>query len=586
MSDGRPQRPSRRLFLGRAAAAGIGATALASEITRAATPARNWTHTSDVIVVGSGAAGLSAAIAATRAGAKVIVLEKAAAVGGTTSKSEGAYWIPNNHHLRAKGRADPKEEAIRYMVRGAYPFQYREAAPRFGVGQHEYELIEAFYDNAGGIIEELEKLGITRASLADLPDYQDHYDGRSTPSSGRVLLPLTPEGGIGQGRELVRQLRAWLDAQKVPILLRHAVTGIERNASGQVIGVTANSPNGHISVLARRAVVFGSGGFTHNPDLMSNFQSVPTWGGCAVPTNQGDFVKIGSSNGAKLGNMSNAWRAELVLELALETPSVAQDVWQPPGDSMILVNKYGRRVVNEKRNYHERTRAHFVWDGVDSEYPNKLLFMVYDSRAAELFAGNQPLPKPGEKEKYVIEAPSLAALGQSIQARLDALSPRIGREALAPDFTRNLEAQIARYNSDAAKGIDSEFKRGLYPYDAAWHTNINSVPRQDSKWKPATENPCVYPIDDKGPLFAIILGAGTLDTNGGPVINARSQVLNTDGQPIPGLYGAGNCVASPAGSAYWGAGGTLGPALTFGTLAGRLAAKESVKEARHASHPA
>jgi 3-oxosteroid 1-dehydrogenase len=579
MSDRAQQRISRRAFLGTAAAAGVGAAILAQDVTRAATPARNWARTADVVVVGSGAAGLSAAIAATRAGASVVVLEKAATVGGTTSKSEGAYWVPNNHHLRAKGRADPKEQAIRYMVRSAYPFQFRDSALRYGVGQHEYDLIEAFYDNASSVVEELEKLGITRAVLADLPDYQDHYDGHATPSSGRVLLPLQADGNVGQGRELVRQLKIWLDAHNVPILLRHAVTGLERNSMGQVVGVTATSPDGPISVRARKAVVFGSGGFTHNQELMANFQALPNWGGCAVPTNRGDFVRIGSSHGAKLGNMANAWRAELVLELALETPSVAQDVWQPPGDSMILVNKYGRRVVNEKRNYHERTRAHFVWDSAESEYPNKLLFMVYDTRTAELFGGNQPLPRPGEKQGYVIEAPSLAALGPAIQARLDSLAPKVGREALSPDFAGNFEAQVARYNDDAAKGVDSEFKRGLYPYDAAWHKAINSVPRKDSKWKPSELNPCMYPIDTRGPLFAIILGAGTLDTNGGPVINTRSQVLDNDGQPIPGLYGAGNCVASPAASAYWGAGSTLGPALTFGTLAGRYAASEPVKEA-------
>jgi hypothetical protein len=104
----------------------------------------------------------------------------------------------------------------------------------------------------------------------------------------------------------------------VPVLLRHAVTGIERDASGRVIGVTVNSPNGSIGVRARRAVVFGSGGFTHNPELMTSFQSGPSWGGCAVPTNQGVFVRIGSSNGAKLGNMatpgarssSSNWRSQ------------------------------------------------------------------------------------------------------------------------------------------------------------------------------------------------------------------------------------------------------------------------------------
>jgi 3-oxosteroid 1-dehydrogenase len=569
------QQSSRRAFLGSAAAAALAATT--ARTAEAATP-RNWAQTADVVVVGTGAAGLSAAIAASRAGAQVVILEKAAAAGGTTNKSEGAYWIPNNHHLREKGRSDRKEDALRYMVRGAYPFLYRESAPRFGVGQHEYELIETFYDNAGPVVEELEKLNITRAMLADLPDYQDHYDGRATPSSGRVLLPLKPDGSVGQGRDLIRQLRAWLDANKVPILLRHSVTGLERDSAGRVIGVSVNSPTGPISVRARKAVVFGSGGFTHNPELMTNFQAGPVWGGCAVPTNQGDFIRIGSSNGAKLGNMANAWRAQLVVELAVATPSVPQDVWQPPGDSMMLVNKYGRRVVNEKRNYHERTRSHFVWDGVESEYPNKLLFMVYDQRTAELFAGNQPLPRAGEKESYVIEAASLAALDRAIQDRLDSLAPRIGRETLSPDFARNLDAQVTRFNADAANGVDGEFKRGLYPYDAAWHSNINSVPRQDTKYKPAAPNPCVYPIDTKGPVYAIILGAGTLDTNGGPVINARGQVLSAEGQPIPGLYGAGNCVASPAAAAYWGAGGTIGPALTFGTLAGRAAVAEPSTE--------
>src|SRR5258707_390832 len=199
--------------------------------TAEAAAARNWAQTADVVVVGTGAAGLSAAIAAARAGAQVVILEKAAAAGGTTNKSEGAYWIPNNHLLREKGRSDRKEDALRYMVRGAYPFLYRESAPRFGVGQHEYELIETFDGNAGPVVDDLEKLNITRAMLADLPDYQDHYDGRATPSSGRVLLPLKADGGVGHGRELIRQLRAWRDTNNVPILLLHTVTEPETDPS-------------------------------------------------------------------------------------------------------------------------------------------------------------------------------------------------------------------------------------------------------------------------------------------------------------------------------------------------------------------
>lgn len=570
----------RRAFLGQAAAAGLGtAFALQAKAEGVSKNGRNWALTADVVVVGSGAAALSAAVAATQAGASVLILEKAPAAGGTTSKSDGAYWIPNNHHLRAKGLVDPKDEAIRYMVKGSYPALYREEQPRLGLGEHEYELIEAYYDSAAPIIEQLERSGVIRSSLIDLPDYQDHGpDGISKLTPGRILVPLKPDGGIGQGRELVRQLRSWLDERKVQFYFRHAVSGIERNPLGHVVGVAVTTPQGPIFIRANKGVVFGSGGFTHNPELMLNFQPAPNWGGCAVPTNQGDLIRIGMRSGVKLGNMVNAWRAELVLESAMESASVSRDVWQPPGDSMMLVNKYGRRVVDEKRNYHERARAHFVWDAVESDFPNKFLFMVYDKRTAELFAGNYPLPGPGQNESYVIEAPSLTALGKAIQARLDSLRHKIGREQLSANFARNLDAQISRYNADARRGLDTEFQRGRYPYDDIWHTNVNSKPRTDTHWKPASPNPTLHPLDTKGPFFAIILGAGTLDTNGGPVINARGQILDADGQPIPGLYGAGNCIASPAASAYWGAGGTLGPAITFGTLAGRHAVRETVKE--------
>jgi succinate dehydrogenase/fumarate reductase flavoprotein subunit len=522
---------------------------------------------------------LSAAIAATKAGASVLVLEKAPVAGGTTSKSEGAYWIPNNHHLRAQGLLDPKDEAIRYMVRGSFPTLYREDQSRLGIGAHEYELIEAYYDNAALVIEDLEKSGVIRSTLVDLPDYQDHEaDGTIKATRGRILVPLKPDGGIGRGRELIRQMRAWLDARNVPFLFRCAVRDIEKNASGEVIGVAATAHDGAVFIRAKKGVVFGSGGFTHNPELMSNFQPGPSWGGCAVPTNQGDLVKMGIRSGAKLGNMVNAWRAQLILESAMESASVPRDVWQPPGDSMILVNKHGRRVVDEKRNYHERTRVHFVWDPVESEYPNNFLFMVYDRRTAELFAGNYPLPGPGQTEGYVIQASSLTGLGEAIQDRLDSLKAKIGRVKLDSDFVKNLGAQMLRYNGDARRGVDTEFQRGKYPYDGIWHAEVNSKPRTDTDWKPASPNSTVFPIDMKGSLFAIILGAGTLDTNGGPVINAQSKILTVDGDPIPGLYGAGNCVASPAASAYWGAGGTIGPGIVFGTLAGQHVALEPVKE--------
>jgi len=160
------------------------------------------------------------------------------------------------------------------------------------------------------------------------------------------------------------------------------------------------------------------------------------------------------------------------------------------------------------------------------------------------------------------------------------LAREIGTRKLDVHFARTLGDQIARFNADARAGVDTQFNRGTYPYDLEWHKNIDSIERTDTKW-PHNPGPnfTMYPLSGQGPYYAIIAGAGMLDTNGGPVINSKSQVIDTHGHAIPGLYGAGNCIASPVGQGYWGAGSTLGPALTFGTIAGRNAMTEPTKTA-------
>src|SRR3546814_18734945 len=113
-----------------------------------------------------------------------------------------------------------------------------------------------------------------------------------------------------------------------------------------------------VSFGARKGVIFATGGFSYNREMLNLHQTGPVYGGCGVPTNTGDFVSIAGAVGAKLGNMGSAWRAEIVLEEALEYVSVPSDVWIPPGDSMFIVNSYGNRVFHEKRNYHDRARVH------------------------------------------------------------------------------------------------------------------------------------------------------------------------------------------------------------------------------------
>ncbi|WP_442975122.1 FAD-binding protein, partial [Salmonella enterica] len=147
-------------------------------------------------------------------------------------------------------------------------------------------------------------------------------------------------------------------------------------------------------------------------------------------------------------------------------------------------------------------------------------------------------------------------LQAKLEERLLPLAAQTGGLRLDPAFAANLRRTIAQFNTYARQGKDPEFHRGETPNERAWQFIGLPVAKN------AFPNATMHPLADHGPYYAVIVGAGTLDTKGGPVTNASGQVLSDAGQAIPGLYGAGNCVASVAGQAYWGGGGTIGPAMT------------------------
>jgi hypothetical protein len=174
----------------------------------------------------------------------------------------------------------------------------------------------------------------------------------------------------------------------------------------------------------------------------------------------------------------------------------------------------------------------------------------------------------------VIKGDSLHDLTGKIDKRLGEIASQTGGVALAPSFDGNLKKTIKRFNGFAKSGKDEDFQRGKAAYDSEWHP-VFSPMKTDAGW-PANDGPSItmYPIRDEGPYYAIILVAGALDTCGGPAIDASARVLDTHDQPIRGLYGAGNCIASPSREAYWGAGHTLGLSMTFGYIAANSAHKE------------
>jgi len=541
-----------------------------------------WDHEADVLVIGTGAAGSSAALSAFDKGARVIMLEKRNRYGGTTEKSGGVFWIPNNSFLRAGGVEDTRVDAIKYMARLAYPTLYDPEDPNFGLDKNQYELIATYYDQAAVAVENLQKMGALDPTPwiawdgQFMPDYFAHFEENKVPR-GRALVPKDPRTGKGMvsGVELIRQLRTAVEARAIPVFLRHRAHRLITNESGQVVGVEAlNEKSEAVYFRAHRAVIFGSGGFTHNPEMRLNYLRGPVFGGCAVLTNQGDLISMASEVGAKLDNLAHAWWAQAVLEEVLANPSPPTDIFAVPGDSMIEVNKYGQRVMDEKAVYNERTQVHFAWDPLKGEYPNLFLFMIYDERVARIWGGGPlrsgyPIPSAGEQNPYVIKGGNLEELTTALEARLNKLASRTGKFRLDQSFLPNLKKTISRFNEYATKGVDEEFQRGEVPIDLAYNG-----PRAEGNDRP---NITMYPISTEGPYYAIILAGGTLDTKGGPKINPRAQILNRDDEPIPALYGAGNCIASPAGQAYWAGGGTIGPALTFGYIAGSNAVLEPEK---------
>jgi hypothetical protein len=297
---------------------------------------------------------------------------------------------------------------------------------------------------------------------------------------------------------------------------------------------------------------------------------VPVLGGCAARSNEGDFVHIGAAVGAELRNMNYAWMCPIVLEKALKGDPGLIGTFSPSGDSMIYVDRNGRRVTNEKLAYNESAQAFFRWDPVQAGYPDLVLIAIWDQRSQDHSASTEYgrfIVPPGADDSHVIAAPTLEDLGAAIKRRFAALGGAIGGLQIAADFAANLQATIARFNDFAAAGKDLDFHRGERQVELLF--NGPAAPA------PVAPNPTMYPISAHGPYYAALLAGGNLDTKGGPATNVNGQVLDRMGQPIPGLYGAGNCVASASARAYWAGGATLGPFLAFAYLAANAAHREA-----------
>ncbi|MGH8784981.1 MAG: FAD-dependent oxidoreductase [Cupriavidus necator] len=560
---------TRRSFIQAAGAAPVAVASALSLTAEPASAASKFDAVVDVIVVGGGGGGLPSALFCRWLGNSVMLLEKAATLGGTSFKAAYWYWVPNNAAMKAAGQEDSKPEFLRYVARLSAPQTFDPNHRRYGLNEWDYSMCEAIYDSASPAAELLASKGaLPYRHVAGVPDYFSELEGKGR--VGRVLSPKDGAASMSDGGQVAtRTLSAAARRDGVTIKTEHRVTGVIRDVQGTVIGVEADTDGAKFRVRARKGVIFATGGFTHDPELRKNFLNVPVYGGCAALTNEGDFIRITSTLGVQLRNMNHAWMCPVSLEKAVARDGSMSGMFSVAGDSMIFVNKYGRRVVSEKLNYNELAQKFFDWDGPKAEYPNLVLISIWDQRSQQYCASaeyGRLIVPPGTDDRHVIKGSTLEELVVGIEARLKKYASVTGGLALSPDFMNNLGATNARFNGFARDGRDLDFHRG--------ESVVEQLFNGDVKEEPGRKNATMREISDRGPYYAALVTGGTLDTKGGPKTNPDGKVMDIANRPIPGLYGVGNCVASASGAAYWAGGATLGPILAFAYRAANAVDKE------------
>ncbi|HWI71795.1 MAG TPA: FAD-dependent oxidoreductase, partial [Baekduia sp.] len=522
----------------------------------------------DVIVLGSGAAGLTAAFTAAQEGARVAVFEKNARVGGSSAWSGGHVWIPANDHMAGSGAIDSVDEGVTYLMslsRGLLDERLVracvEAGPQmiryleehggiefFGVpGLPDYHPEAPGGKPAGGRtlgagLFAFDDLGAWRDRVEESPYYASDLRMDETPLGSAVPNPPSPEERARRAERDERGMGGGLVGWLLAACLRAgveievgcpAVELVQRD--GRVRGVVIDGENGRRTVLAERGVVLATGGFEWNDEYRTTFLRGPVAMATSIPTNTGDGLRMALQVGAALQNMQEAWWIPVV---ALPPGINAMNREMINGDRTrprsIMVNRRGRRFANEAANYNAFGGAFHQQDPTAFDYPNIPAWLIFDHVHLERY-GSMMRPYSGETPPWLTEAPTIAALAE-----------RLGIPAA------ELERTVARWNDHVADGVDPEFHRGESAHDRWWG---------DPYKKGAIEG-TLGPVTDP-PFYAMELSIGTIGTKGGPKIDVDARIIDMDGRVIDGLYAAGN-VSSPMGGTYGGPGGTLGPGMTFG----------------------
>jgi 3-oxosteroid 1-dehydrogenase len=552
---------------------------------------------SDVVVLGSGAAGLTAALTANLAGLRTIVLEHQPVIGGTSARSSGTVWVPGNPYLTEEKAADDSAEAGRYLE-------------SLTDGRGERALWQTFLKCAPQMIADLGRRADFRFKpYMSAPDYRHDHPGAA--SGGRPLEPLAFDGRLlgvdfvrvapplpelmlfggmmitrSEALALLRADRspaaAWLGLRLVSRylsdrlrfsrgtrlvlgnalvarlfhalrnrgvqVLTRAHTARLIRKHGRIAGVATTIEGRPVEISARRAVVLAGGGFPASASWRAQHlpKPVPEYSP-AAPGCDGSTLALALEVGASLGKSGtdNAlWFPSSIAKRSDGTtavyPHIVLDRSKP---GLIAVNSEGKRFVNEAVSYHEFVRAMYR---ASRETPAIPAWLICDQRFLRRYGLGLIRPRALSIRKYVAsgylhEASNIAGLAQALQ--------------LPPE---NLSATVVRFNTFASHGTDEDFGKGGTIYDR-------------SNGDPAVHpNPCLGPLN-KPPYYAVSVLPTPLGTSRGLRADIHARVLDENDDPIPGLYVCGNDMESAFGGEYPGAGAQLGQAMTFGWIAARHA---------------
>lgn len=535
----------------------------------------------DVIVVGAGAAGLSAALTASAAGMSVVVLEKTSHFGGTSSLSGGVMWIPDNHLMKDAGIDDSPEDALTYLrhnignrVSEEKLQQFVAQAPKMlkmmmSKGFLDAGIFEGFPDYRAetpggkpggrsvepkvfrgsrlkawlpqlrrkgmsppvvGTMTELRQLAVIRS---DFPEFLKAW--RVLPRN--LLAKITGGELQSTGGGLVSWLAHGLQQQGVPLLLNCSLQQV-LDDSGSVTGVRASRDGETLEIKANSGVILTAGGFDHNLQLRQ--KHFGRYGGTdnssGSPGNEGDTIEAVAELNVAFDLMDDAWWAPTCI-LPEKGPQIVIFERGKPGQ--IIVSKEGKRFANEAQPYADLVRAMFDADKAGlTTLPS---YMVFDQR----FRDEYPLADmmPGITPARHLDSGFLK--------RADTIEDLARMTGIDP---KGLTDTVEKFNTMALNGVDEDFQRGEFPFDQ--FSGDNTV----------TPNSCLAPLV-KPPFYAMEIHAGDLGTRGGILTNEFAQALDNNGHVIDGLYAAGNCSACVMGNFYPGAGGTIGPAMTYGYIA-------------------